>query len=263
MANAIKKISVQRGYDLGDYALCCFGAAGGQHACRLGEALGMTTILIHPYAGVLSAYGMGLADRRVLREQSLELPLTGEVMPEIQAQMMVLVGQASTELKHQGTQDIRGMQVRRQLHLRYGGTDSTLVVDFGEAAQMRRQFEQQYQQRFGITLPGKALVVAAIAAEVIGKTATPGQGVSLDGGSASLGEAIAQVPMFSGPGAGAGNPRPGHYPGGDGNQCGRVWLACNGERSRGFDSDSIHGPIIHGPICPGSDCPGSDCPGPD
>ncbi len=196
MANAIKKISVQRGYDLADYALCCFGAAGGQHACRLAESLGMKTIVVHPYAGVLSAYGMGLADRRVLREQSLEIPLKESVMPEIQAKMMALVGQASTALKHQGTKDLKGMQVLRQLHLRYEGTDSTLVVGFREAAKMRREFEQQYQQRFGITLPEKKLVVATVAVEVVGKTAATDSIQSLMNREDELAE-IAQVPLFS------------------------------------------------------------------
>ncbi len=196
MSNAIKKISVQRGYDLADYALCCFGAAGGQHACRLAESLGMQTIVIHPYAGVLSAYGMGLADRRVLREQSLEIPLKESVMPEIQAKIMALVGQASTALKHHGTKDLKGMQVLRQLHLRYEGTDSTLVVGFREVAKMRRQFEQQYQQRFGITLPEKKLVVATVAVEVIGKTATTDSIQSPSAREHALAE-IAQVPLFS------------------------------------------------------------------
>jgi len=196
MANAIQKISVQRGYDLADYALCCFGAAGGQHACRLAESLGMSKIVIHPYAGVLSAYGMGLADRRVLREQSVELPLKEAVMPEIQAKVMALVGQASSALKHQGTQDIRGMQVLRQLHLRYAGTDSTLAVNFGEAAAMRRQFERQYRQRFGITLPEKKLVVATVAVEVVGKTAAPASMQPLEVRQGQL-SSMAEVSLFS------------------------------------------------------------------
>ncbi|NJN29729.1 MAG: 5-oxoprolinase [Synechococcales cyanobacterium RM1_1_8] len=202
MANAIKKISIQRGHDLSHYSLCCFGAAGGQHACRLAESLGMKTIFIHPYAGVLSAYGMGLADRRVLREQSVEIPLSPDVMPEIQAKLMALVGRTSTEFKHQGHQGIGSLQVVRQLHLRYQGTDATLAVNFGSAKAMGQQFEQQYQQRFGITLPGRGLVVATIAVEVIGKSRVIAQTMAQEMArpaelQAGAPAAIAQVPMFS------------------------------------------------------------------
>ncbi|MEM9163175.1 MAG: hydantoinase B/oxoprolinase family protein [Cyanobacteria bacterium P01_F01_bin.4] len=173
MANAIKKISVQRGYDVGDYALCCFGAAGGQHACRLAEALGMKTIFIHPYAGVLSAYGMGLADRRVLREKSVEVALSAAAMPSLTEQIQVLAEDATQSLKRQGDQDLETIEVLRQLYLRYEGTDSSLMVDFASLTDMQRQFEQRYRQRFGITLPDKGLVVATITAEVVGKTAAP------------------------------------------------------------------------------------------
>lgn len=102
MANAIKKISVQRGYDLADYVLCCFGGAGGQHACLIAEALGMTEVFIHPYAGVLSAYGMGLADVRSLHEQSVERPLSAETLPEIQRVLEALANQGLQELAQQG-----------------------------------------------------------------------------------------------------------------------------------------------------------------
>ena len=170
MANAIKKISVQRGYDVGDYTLCCFGAAGGQHACRLAETLGMKTIVIHPYAGVLSAYGMGLADRRVLKEASVEVTLTPEVVPAIAQQLNALADKAMTELKEQGDQDIETVQIVQQVHVRYEGTDSSLAVDFAEWDVMRSQFQKRYQQQYGITLPGKALVASTLTAEVIGKT---------------------------------------------------------------------------------------------
>ncbi|MEO0648993.1 MAG: hydantoinase B/oxoprolinase family protein, partial [Cyanobacteria bacterium J06650_10] len=171
MANAIKKISVQKGYDIGDYTLCCFGAAGGQHACRLAESLGIKTIFIHPYAGVLSAYGMGLADRRVLKERSVERALTPEMMVELLGQMEGLVGDAIAELKTQGDDDIDTLNVTKQLHIRYDGTDSTLAVDFGKLSAMQQQFEQRYQQQYGITLPDKALIVSTLVAEAIGKTA--------------------------------------------------------------------------------------------
>ncbi|MFK8182379.1 MAG: hydantoinase B/oxoprolinase family protein [Phormidesmis sp.] len=173
MANAIKKISVQRGYDISDYTLCCFGAAGGQHACRLAETLGMKTILIHPYAGVLSAYGMGLADRRVLKERSVESVLTAMAIAPLSAQINALIDEAMADFKSQGMQDIEMFKVIKQLHLRYEGTDSTLAVLFSDADTMKAQFEQNYQQQYGITLPDKAFVVATANVEVIGQTKAP------------------------------------------------------------------------------------------
>ncbi len=171
MASAIKKISVQKGYDIEDYALCCFGAAGGQHACRLAESLGMETVFVHPYAGVLSAYGMGLADRRVLKEQSVERDLTAETISELSAQIDVLSAAAAAELRAQGDGDIDTLSVLQQVHLRYAGTDSSLAVNFGSLGEIQQQFEARYQQQYGITLPEKGLVVATIAAEAIGKMA--------------------------------------------------------------------------------------------
>ena len=177
MASAIKKISVQRGYDVDKYTLCCFGAAGGQHACRLAENLGMKTVLIHPYAGVLSAYGMGLADRRVLKETSVEVKLTEDAIGELTSQLDTLVAIAKRELQEQGDQDIDSFEVVRQLHLRYAGTDSSLAVDFApetvSAKAMRQQFENRYRQQYGIVLADKELVVATANAEVIGKTQVP------------------------------------------------------------------------------------------
>ena len=170
MANAIKKISVQRGYDIGDYALCCFGAAGGQHACQLAEVLGMKTIVIHPYAGVLSAYGMGLADRRILRERSVEIELTEAVMALIQKGLAGLVKECESELDRQGKQDITSIDRLNYLHLRYTGTDSTLMVDFDSLISMQKQFEDQYQNRFGIKLTDQKIMVSMMSVELVGKT---------------------------------------------------------------------------------------------
>ncbi|MGB3298365.1 MAG: hydantoinase B/oxoprolinase family protein [Phormidesmis sp.] len=200
MANAIKKISVQRGYDIGSYTLCCFGAAGGQHACQLAENLGIKTVLIHPYAGVLSAYGMGLADRRVLKEASVEVRLTAAAIEELVLQMNELVAIAKTELKKQGDQDIDTFETVRQLHLRYAGTDSSLAVDFAPAAanttDLRQQFEKRYQQQYGITMADKDLVVATAIAEVIGKTHLPKVEAALTTTAAAPVE-TARVSLFS------------------------------------------------------------------
>lgn len=197
MANAIKKISVQRGYDVGDYTLCCFGAAGGQHACRLAETLGMRTVLIHPYAGVLSAYGMGLADRRVLKEASVEVALTVAAIGELTATLEDLANSARAALKEQGTSDIHTFETVLQLHLRYVGTDSTLAVDFATTEEMRQQFEARYQQQYGLTLPGKNLVVAMAIAEVIGKTQPPKENAVVRPQTSAPTE-IARVSLFSG-----------------------------------------------------------------
>lgn len=196
MANAIKKISVQRGYDIGDYALCCFGAAGGQHACRLAASLGMKTIVIHPYAGVLSAYGMGLADRRVLKEKSLEVALTEKGMLELTQQIQALGDVATTDLQQQGVDDLDSIELLYQLHLRYEGTDSALRVDWGSVPQMQQQFEQQYQQRFGIVLSGKGLIVATMTAEAVGQTTIPAPVPSL-APSTGQATAIAHASLFS------------------------------------------------------------------
>src|SRR4029077_3169894 len=102
MANAIKQISIQRGYDVTEYTLCCFGGAGGQHACRVADALGMTRVYIHPFAGVLSAYGMGLADLRTLREQSVEVLLEESALPALGATLDRLGAEGAAEMRGQG-----------------------------------------------------------------------------------------------------------------------------------------------------------------
>jgi 5-oxoprolinase (ATP-hydrolysing) len=166
MANAIKKISVQRGYDVTEYTLCCFGGAGGQHACLLAEALGMRQIFIHPYAGVLSAYGIGLADLRSLKERAVEAELTAD-LAAVQSLLEELAAEGRAELLAQGVSADR-LQVLRNAHLRYAGTDSPLVVEFGSSDEMRSRFEQAHQQRYGFTMPHKALIVEAVAIEAIG-----------------------------------------------------------------------------------------------
>ena len=127
MANAIKKISVQRGYDVTDYALQCFGGAGGQHACLIADVLGMNTVLVHPFAGVLSAYGMGLADVRALRERTIEAPLSDGLVPRLVAELDELAAVAVAEVEAQGIGDDR-METRRYVHLRYDGSDTALEV---------------------------------------------------------------------------------------------------------------------------------------
>ncbi|RFP61000.1 MAG: 5-oxoprolinase [Limnothrix sp. CACIAM 69d] len=166
MAAAIKQISVQRGYDLAHYTLCCFGGAGGQHACLLAEALGMTRIFIHPYAGVLSAYGIGLADVRQIGERAIERVLE----PEEIAALEPSFGDLQTELEPQ----LPGFQgAIRTARLRYGGTDSPLVVSWPAATEpdpagwLRDRFEAIHRQRYGFALPDKPVVIEAIALELV------------------------------------------------------------------------------------------------
>ena len=127
MANAIKKISVQRGYDVTQYALNCFGGAGGQHACLVADALGMRTVLIHPLSSLLSAYGMGLADIRATRQQALEVPLDAQGVAALRKLALKLGREARREVTSQGVHpDHFGTQVHA--HVRYAGTDAPLSV---------------------------------------------------------------------------------------------------------------------------------------
>ncbi|MGD2180322.1 hydantoinase B/oxoprolinase family protein [Lusitaniella coriacea] len=173
MAKAIEKISLQRGYDVSQYTLCCFGAAGGQHACLIADALGMQRIFIHPYAGVLSAYGIGLADIRVLREQAVEGKLNDSILSQLEGEFVALVQQGKGELKHQDTPNVEQATILRQVRLKYEGTDSTLVVDFDNCLAMRQQFEALHQQRYGFIMGEKELIVEAISVELICPTYTP------------------------------------------------------------------------------------------
>ncbi|NJR37572.1 MAG: 5-oxoprolinase [Leptolyngbyaceae cyanobacterium CSU_1_4] len=169
MANAIKKISTQRGYDVTAYTLCCFGGAGGQHACLIAEALGMTQVFIHSLAGVLSAYGMGLADLRSLKEQAVETRLTSDAIPSLQQTLADLAAAGREEIVSQGIEDSR-IQILYKAHVRYEGTDSALIVDFADPEGLRSQFEQAYCQRYGFTMSDKELIVEAVSIEAIGKT---------------------------------------------------------------------------------------------
>jgi len=170
MANAIKHISVQRGYDVTEYTLCCFGGAGGQHACLVADALGMTRVFIHPLAGVLSAYGMGLADVRALRQQAVETVLSPAALLAADATLASLETTAIAEVTRQGIARDR-VTCERRLHLKYDGTDTTLEIPHGlEPAPIVREFERRYRQQYGFLMPGKALVIEAAAVEAIGRT---------------------------------------------------------------------------------------------
>ena len=183
MASAIKKISIQRGYNVAEYTLCCFGAAGGQHACSVADALGITRVFIHPYAGVLSAYGMGLADFRVLREQAIEMPLQESAVPNVRRVLTALEKDAREEILGQGIGP-ENIEVLKRVHLRYAGTDSALIVGFGTLASMLEAFEHAHRTRFGFIYENKTHVVETASVEVIGHTDRIEASVPLDRGVA-------------------------------------------------------------------------------
>ena len=181
MANAIKKISVARGYDVTRYTLQCFGGAGGQHACRVADALGMTRVFAHPLAGVLSAYGMGLADQSVMREAAIELVLDSSseqplasASAAIAARIEALAAEAADALTRQGAAGGR-LQVHKRVHVRYEGTDSALVVPFGSDARIRAAFEVAYRQRFSFLMAERRLIVEAVSVEAIAQGDVPAE----------------------------------------------------------------------------------------
>ena len=171
MANAIKHISVQRGHDVTAYTLCCFGGAAGQHACLVADALAMTRVFIHPFAGVLSAYGMGLADQTAMRERAVEARLDEQGLAVLEDVLGQLAAEAREELVGQGVGAAQITVVRR-VHLKYEGTDTALLVAAGTLAAMTAQFEASYRQQYSFLMPGKALIVEAVSAEAIGASDT-------------------------------------------------------------------------------------------
>jgi 5-oxoprolinase (ATP-hydrolysing) len=177
MANAIKQVSVQKGHDVSAFALQCFGGAGGQHACLVADELGMQTVFIHPFAGVLSAYGMGLADQSVMREQAVETPLTPAALPALRAVADRLAAAATDDLRRQGA-DIAAPLISRKLHLRYAGTEAALIIDLAEHADIVATFTKAHRARFGFATPDRALVVETVAVEAV-----------------APGEAIAEAPL--------------------------------------------------------------------
>jgi 5-oxoprolinase (ATP-hydrolysing) len=171
MANAIKKISLQRGYDVSQYVLCCFGGAGGQVACLIADTLGMKKIFLHPFAGVLSAYGMGLADIRATKITGVEQPLNESLIPQLEQLMASLETQSRRELN---IEEIQFQQeIIKKVNLKYAGTNSILTVDFTNVAGMREQFESEHKLRYGFMQSEKDLIIESISVEVIQKMDTP------------------------------------------------------------------------------------------
>jgi 5-oxoprolinase (ATP-hydrolysing) len=170
MANAIKQISVQRGYDVTRYVLNGFGGAAGQHACQVADALGIRQVQIHPLAGVLSAYGMGLAEIRALKQQAVEAELSEAAMADLRALLETLGAAAAAQVAAQGV-PAEAITRLASAHLRYRGTDTALVVPFTDAEAMARAFADQHRQRFGFIMAGTPLIVEALAVEAVGSDA--------------------------------------------------------------------------------------------
>ena len=169
MASAIKQISVQRGYDITEYVLNCFGGAGGQHACLVADALGMKTIFIHPLAGVLSAYGMGLAKIRAMRERSCEISLDHEGLVSLAPILRKLKYETTNEIECQGI-DKSAISIVCKAYIRYDGTDTALSVDYQDEVKMTAAFRAAHKQRFGFIMSGRRLIIETLSVEAIGVT---------------------------------------------------------------------------------------------
>jgi 5-oxoprolinase (ATP-hydrolysing) len=166
MANAIKHISVQRGHDITRYTLCCFGGAAGQHACLVADALAIKRVFIHPHAGVLSAYGMGLADQVAMREQTIELLLREDNEPTLDATAARLGAAARDDLVSQGVARER-VRLSKKVHLKYEGTDTALAVALAPLAEMTHAFEQAYRKQFSFLMPGRPLIAETVSVEAV------------------------------------------------------------------------------------------------
>jgi 5-oxoprolinase (ATP-hydrolysing) len=197
MANAIKQISVQRGYDVTEYTLNCFGGAAGQHACLVADSLGMKRVFLHPFAGVLSAYGMGLADIRTMREQTVEIPLTTEALATLEMTLDNLDAAARSEVADQGV-PVANIEVVRKIHLRYEGTDTLLIVNFATLDEMISEFEEAHLSRFGFSAPDRAHIVGTVSAEAIGlMERAKDNNIELTSDNAAL-ETLGIVSLYSG-----------------------------------------------------------------
>jgi 5-oxoprolinase (ATP-hydrolysing) len=174
MANAIKKISVQRGYDVADYTLCCFGGAGAQHACGVADALGMKRIFLHPHAGVLSAYGMGLADLRQIREQSIERPLVDSLLAELETLRRELSDSGRQALLEQGAEPSQ-IRFETRLYCHYAGSDTALPVEWDSLGRMLEAFGRQHRRAFGFVSPDKPVLLRSIEVESIAAQPQPPQ----------------------------------------------------------------------------------------
>ncbi|WP_405595985.1 hydantoinase B/oxoprolinase family protein [Streptomyces sp. NBC_01410] len=194
MANAVKKISVQRGHDITRYALTSFGGAGGQHACAVADALGVNTVLVPPLAGVLSAYGIGLADATAMREQSVEAELDERVVRRVRTLCDELAARTRAELRDDNIPD-DAISTQARVLLRYAGTDASLPVPLDTVTAMKEAFETTHQARYAFTMD-KPLVIEAVSVEAVGTAGEHGAYVVEETESDGEFAPRAAVPMF-------------------------------------------------------------------
>ena len=166
MANAIKKISIQKGYDVTNYMLNCFGGAGGQHACNVADSLGISNVMIHPYAGVLSAYGMGLAEIRSIREGHFEKNITNIL--DADNLIEILSSQAKKDLNNQDISDA-SIILLKNAFLHYKGSHQNLEIKFDTPENMRKSFEQEHKKRFGFFVEDREIFIEMLTVEAVGK----------------------------------------------------------------------------------------------
>ena len=167
MANAIKKISIQRGYDVTNYTMNCFGGAGGQHACQVADSLGMTSVLLHPYAGVLSAFGMGLAEIRAIRESHFEKDI--EYIDDAKKLIDKLSSQSSKDIMKQGIKNT-SIKLVKKAFMHYQGSHQNLEINFSSSKLMRESFEKEHKKRFGFYTKNRKILIEMLTVEAIGKS---------------------------------------------------------------------------------------------
>ena len=167
MANAIKKISIERGHDVTDYSLVCFGGAGGQHACMVADRLGIENIYVHPHAGVLSAVGIGLADVRQIRDETVEQTLDHKNLQQLDPRWRELELKGTEYLQAQGIES-SAQELRRRLSLRYQGSDTALLVPASTIDEVRTAFETHHTARFGFTSPQTPIIIESLQLEAVG-----------------------------------------------------------------------------------------------
>jgi 5-oxoprolinase (ATP-hydrolysing) len=196
MAQAIRQVSLEKGHDAADFALQCFGGAGGQHACLVADELGIDTVLIHPLAGVLSAYGMGLAEQSLIRQQAIERPLDDASATEAEETISRLANEAVAELS-QSVAAGSSLTLSFTVDLRYEGTDASLGVPFAELAAMRDAFDAAHRRRFGFATPARGLIVESVRVEA-SVAGEPADLPPLPPGDGSPPAAIDRVGLWSG-----------------------------------------------------------------
>ena len=165
MANAIRKISIARGHDVTRYALACFGGAGGQHACRVADSLGIERILVHPLASLLSAYGIGLADVKAIREAGVVKPLSEDYHDALQA-----LDEAATDALVRQCVPADRIELRRRARLRLSGSDTALEVELADDQAMRSDFSDIHRRRFGYVDESGQIILDALVVEAVSQT---------------------------------------------------------------------------------------------